>query len=353
MLGRYYNTTEGVKNKQLGWDPMCDLSNSLILEQQYKLWNDSCNYCHTGCKVPSFRMTPPLGPTAGELRHDNAGGWDANVMLPGYDVQIYLSPYVDELGLDSEDVSGVVAWMMECYQRGLISKEELDGIDLTWGNLPAICKLLKKIAYRDGIGDILAEGLKLAPLKMKKELAKYAMTGKGVAITSYEPRGSMQDAIDLAVVPVGELHAGRGAPKRVACDSLTICAFLRIQLQQLYGLDKFARDMLHGACGWDISQEEWLDIVRRGAYMERCYCLREGYVPTRDDVLPDRFFEETIYNKYGEPKILKREEFLEKKEKTYLAYELNRNGIPPKENLRKVGMDFVIPTLEKTIGNWD
>lgn len=186
--GRYYNTTEGVKNKQLGWDPMCDLSNSLILEQQFKLWNDSCNYCHTGCKVPYFRMTPPLGPTAGELRHDNAGGWDANVMLPGYDIQTYLSPYVDELGLDSEDVSGVVAWMMECYQRGLISKEELDGIDLTWGNLPAICQLLKKIAYRDGIGDVLAEGLKFAPLKMKKELAKYAITGKGVAITSYEPR---------------------------------------------------------------------------------------------------------------------------------------------------------------------
>ena len=48
-------------------------------------------------------------------------------MLPGYDVQVYLTPYVDELGLDSEDVSGVVAWMMECYQRGLITKEELGG----------------------------------------------------------------------------------------------------------------------------------------------------------------------------------------------------------------------------------
>ena len=271
-------------------------------------------------------------------------------MLPGYDVQVYLTPYVDELGLDSEDVSGVVAWMMECYQRGLISKEELGGIDLTWGNLPAICKLLKKIAYREGIGDILAEGLKLAPPKLKKEMAQYAMTGKGVAITSYEPRGSLQDAIDLAVVPVGELHAGRGIPKRVILDSLTLCAFLRHNIQEVFGLDKFIRDMLHGACGWDVSQEEWLDIVRRGAYMERCYCLREGYVPMRDDVMPDRFFEETIYNKYGEPKVLKREEFMDKREKTYLSFELNRNGIPPKENLKKLGMEFVIPILEKTLG---
>ncbi len=353
VSGRYYDTTEGVKNKQSGWDPICDLSNSLILEQQYKLWNDSCNYCHTGCKVPSFRRNPPLGPTIAELRHDNTGGWDVNVMLPGYDVQVYLTPYVDELGLDSEDVSGVVAWMMECYQRGLISREELDGIDLTWGNLPAICRLLKKIAYREGIGDILAEGLKLAPLRLRKEMAPYAITTKGIAITSYEPRGSMQDAIDLAVVPVGELHAGRGVPKRVVCDSLTICAFLRKQIQDIFGLDQFVREMLHGACGWEVGQEEWLDMVRRGAYMERCYCIREGYLPVRDDVMPDRFYEETIYNKYGEPKILNREEFLEKREKTYLAFELDRNGIPPKENLKKLGMEFVIPALKKTLSNWD
>ncbi len=353
VSGRYYDTTEGVKNKQSGWDPICDLSNSLILEQQYKLWNDSCNYCHTGCKVPSFRRNPPLGPTIAELRHDNTGGWDVNVMLPGYDVQVYLTPYVDELGLDSEDVSGVVAWMMECYQRGLISREELDGIDLTWGNLPAICRLLKKIAYREGIGDILAEGLKLAPLRLRKEMAPYAITTKGIAITSYEPRGSMQDAIDLAVVPVGELHAGRGVPKRVVCDSLTICAFLRKQIQDIFGLDQFVREMLHGACGWEVGQEEWLDMVRRGAYMERCYCIREGYLPVRDDVMPDRFYEEPIYNKYGEPKILNREEFLEKREKTYLAFELDRNGIPPKENLKKLGMEFVIPALKKTLSNWD
>ncbi|MFB3884864.1 MAG: aldehyde ferredoxin oxidoreductase N-terminal domain-containing protein [Thermodesulfobacteriota bacterium] len=353
FIRRYYWTAEGIKNKQLGWDPICDLSNTLINEQQYKLWNDGCSSCHVGCKVPSFRRNPPLAPTIAELRHDNAGGWDANVMLPGFDVQVYLTPYVDELGLDSEDVSGVVAWMMECYQRGLINKDELDGIDLTWGNLAAICKLLKKIAYREGIGDTLAEGLKLAPPKLKKDSEKYAITGKGVAITSYEPRGSLQDAVDLAVVPVGELHAARGVPRRIACDSLTICAFFIREIQEVFGFDTFARNMLRGVCGWDLSQEEWLDIVRRGAYMERCYCMREGYIPTRDDVLPGRFFEETIYNKYGKPKILNKDEFIDRREKIYLSFELDRNGIPPKKNLEKLDMGFVIPTLEKNIGSWD
>ncbi len=349
---RYYDTTEGIKNKQLGWDPICDKTNSLILEQQYKVWNDGCHMCHIGCKVPSMRRDPPLGPTIAELRHDNVGGWDANVMLPGFDVQVYLTTLIDELGLDNEDVSGVVAWMMECYDRGLISKDDLDGIDLTWGNLPAICKLVKKIAYREGIGNILAEGLKLAPPKIGKGTEKYAMTGKGVAITSYEPRGSMQDAVDLVVCPVGELHGARGAARWMACDGLTICAFLIRPLHSVFGWDDFAVKFLRATTGWDVTPAEWQDMVQRLQLMERCNCIREGLVPERDDILPDRFFEETIYSKYGKPKILNKDEFMEFRKKTYLSYELTPQGIPPRESLQRLGMEFVIPEMEKRLGKW-
>ena len=88
-------------------------------------------------------------------------------------------------------------------------------------------------------------------------MAPYAITGKGIAITSYEPRGSMQDAIDLAVVPVGELHAGRGIPKRYVIDSLTICAFLRNHVQQVSGLTRLPERCSTAACGWDVGHEEW------------------------------------------------------------------------------------------------
>ena len=349
---RYYDTTEGVKNKQLGWDPICDQTNSLVLEQQYKVWNDGCNMCHLGCKVPAMRRDPPLGPTIAELRHDNVGGWDANVMLPGFDVQVYLSTLLDELGLDNEDVSGVVAWMMECYQRGLVSREDLDGIDLTWGNLEAICKLVKKIAYREGIGNILAEGLKLAPPLIGKGTEKYAITSKGVAITSYELRGSLQEAVDMAVVPVGELHGARGAARWMACDALTVCGFMIRPLHEVFGWDNVGLEFLPATAGWEVTSEEWHDMVQRMRLMERCNCIREGYIPERDDMIPDRFFEETIYSKYGNPKILNREEFLEFRKKTYLSYELNPQGIPSRESLERLGMDFVIPEMEKRLGPW-
>lgn len=347
MPSRYYRGAEGIKNHQLGWHEICDLSNPLRLEQKYKVWNDGCIGCHVGCKVPYMVREQPLGPCVGELRHDNAGGWNANVMIPGYDTQAYLTPLVDNLGLDSEDVSGVVAWMMECYERGLITREDLDGIDLTWGNLKAICELLLKIAYRKGIGDILSRGLRLAPEKIGKDSRKYAMTHKGVAITSYELRGSLEDALGIAVNPCGELHHARALHPAVAFDSLTACVFLEAVLPKIFGsLANWAIRMLNATCGWEITQQDWDNLIQRATLMERCYSLREGYVPTRDDWLPDRFFEETIYTKYGEAKILNRTEFLEEREKWYLDLELSKEGLPTRELLEKLKMKFVIPVLE-------
>lgn len=351
MPARYYRTTEGIKNKQLGWHEICDLSNPLRFEQQYKIWNDGCAGCNVGCKVPYMRREPPLGPCVGELRHDNAGGWNANVMIPGYDTQTYLTSFVDNLGLDGEDVSGVVAWMMECYDRGIVTREELGGIDLTWGNLEAICKLLLKIAHREGIGDILADGLRLAPDRIGKDSKRYAITYKGVAITSYELRGSLYDALGMATNPCGELHYARAVPHRVALDCLTTCLFLERTIPEVFGsLGNWAIGMLNATSGWELDKDDWANLSQRATLMERCYSIREGYIPARDDWIPDRFFEETIYSKYGEPKILDRSEFLKQREKWYLDIGLNKDGIPSDRSLRELGMEFVIPAVEKAVG---
>ena len=83
------------------------------------------------------------------------------------------------------------------------------------------------IQITEGLGDVLADGLKIAAEKLGQETRPFAMTRKGTALSSYEPRGSMNDALNLAVTAVGELHGGRGTPLRVVYDSLTACSFLR------------------------------------------------------------------------------------------------------------------------------
>ncbi len=348
MASRYYKTKEGVKNKQTGWDDMCDLFNPMRLEQQYKVWGDSCHGCFVGCKVPYLRREPPLGPVAGELRHDNAGGWSANAMIPGYELQTYLCSYVDYLGLDSEDVSAVVTWMMECYEKGIVTREDLGGIDLTWGNLEAICVLLKKIAYREGIGDILADGLKMATQTLGDKTRPFAMTHKGTALSSYEPRGSMKDALDLAVTAVGELHGGRGTPLRIVYDSLTACSFLRREIDRIFqGVAGWAIPMLQGACGWQLTADDWERMMMRAATMERCYSLREGHRPLRDDLLPERFFSEIIHDKYGEAKVLNRDEFLAERKRRYRSYGLADDGRPTREFLEDLGLGFTVPSLKQ------
>lgn len=80
--------------------------------------------------------------------------------------------------------------------------------------------------------------------------------------------------------------------------------------------------------------------------MERCYSMREGYVPERDDTLPDRFFDETIYNKYGEAKVLDRKAFLEGRTRIYRSQGFQDDGTPSRERLEELGLEFTIPTLE-------
>jgi aldehyde:ferredoxin oxidoreductase len=107
--------------------------------------------------------------------------------------------------------------------------------------------------------------------------------------------------------------------------------------------------MLNAACGWNLALEDWDKLALRAATMERCYSMREGYVPEKDDVLPERFFEETIYSKYGQPRILKREEFLDERKRVYRSYGLQADGTPSADFLEELGLKFTIPMLEKNL----
>lgn len=153
------------------------------------------------------------------------------------------------------------------------------------------------------------------------------------------------------MVPFGELHGGRGQPERVMFDSLTACTFIRPALRELFGIANWGVEMLNAACGWDLTMENWDSLLRRIVVMERCYSMREGYVPMRDDMLPDRFFQEPIHNKYGEARILDRDEFLAQREKWYLSIDLTSKGIPTEDYIRELGLGFVIPMLDKWYGN--
>ena len=91
-------------------------------------------------------------------------------------------------------------------------------------------------------------------------------------------------------------------------------------------------------------------LMLRAAVMERCYSMREGYVPERDDLLPDRFFDETILNKYGQPKALDREVFLKERRRIYRSYGLADDGRPTEAFLNELDLGFTVPALKNKLG---
>ncbi|MBW1791832.1 MAG: hypothetical protein JRJ14_06140, partial [Deltaproteobacteria bacterium] len=148
---------EGIKNNHFGYHEVVEKSNYLEHNLKYSAWTHGCPGCAAACFVPFFKNSA-RGAFGGEFRHDNTGSFNANIMM-GYEEMTEISSLTDELGMDAEELGGLVAWAMDLYEHGIITREDLDGIDLKWGSVEATCELLKKVAYKEGRAPAaLAEG---------------------------------------------------------------------------------------------------------------------------------------------------------------------------------------------------
>ena len=114
---------EGIKNNHLSYHEIVEQSDFHAHELKYHIWTVGCPGCAAPCKVPFFKNSPQ-GTFAGEIRHDNTGGFNANIML-GYEEMTEISALIDELGMDGEELGGIVAWAMDLYEHGIITREDL------------------------------------------------------------------------------------------------------------------------------------------------------------------------------------------------------------------------------------
>jgi aldehyde:ferredoxin oxidoreductase len=127
---------------------------------------------------------------------------------------VMLTGVNDRLGLDVNESGWVVAWVMECYEKGILTKKDLDGLDMRWGNVEAVKTLLEKISRREGVGNLLAEGVKHASEEIGGEAPKlgvYVM--KGATPRLHDHRAIWTELLDTCVSATGTLQSGaRMAP---------------------------------------------------------------------------------------------------------------------------------------------
>jgi aldehyde:ferredoxin oxidoreductase len=214
---------------------------------------------------------------------------------------VMLSNVIDKLGLDSNEAGWTVAWAMDCYDRGIFTQEDMDGLDMRWGNVEGVRTLLEKISCREGIGDLLADGVKLASQKIGGEAAKMAVyVLKGTTPRGHDHRGSWSEMLETCVSATGTIQSGARliqltafglppisnpfSPWEVAganakidgwfifLDCLGICRFLAVN-------PALTMDCFNAVTGRDFALSDAMTVGRRVINQLRVFNFRHGLDP--------------------------------------------------------------------------
>jgi aldehyde:ferredoxin oxidoreductase len=280
-------------------------------------------------------------------------------------------------GLDTISTGSVVAFAMECYENSLLTDSETGSMQLRFGNTEAMLQLVEMIAYRKGIGNILADGVKLASEKIGKGSARFALHVKGKELPMHDPRGKKGVALGYAVSPSGADHMQAvhdpvfvNPPKSlealgifgsIAADSLggdKVRAFLNAHLWwgllDCLGCCKFVFiphnvgilttddlvDLVNASTGFNMSLWSLMKASERALNLTRCFNVREGFT-AKDDKVPERFFEGLRFGSRKGAK-LKKQEF---DEALSLYYEMmgwdSGTGIPTAGKLHELDLEWV------------
>lgn len=293
------------------------------MEQTHARTRKSCAACTIGCEH-IFHTADRTGSndTAGvRMEYENlfALGPLCGISDPG--VVLNASRICDELGLDTISAGGTIAFAMECVEHGLINEPEL-----RFGNGDALLTTLRMIGAREGIGDLLAEGTRIAAQEVGNGAEKLAVHVKGLELPGYEPRVLQTMALGFAVGTRGADHNRSGAyqvdfsdqvdrfnvdesavplaieteDEAALMDSLILCKFLRGVFD-----DRFSAmaTMLRLVTGVEHSVDDLRETARRIVTAKKLFNIRQGWTP-EEDCLPDRFMEQSLAGSKSRPAVL-------------------------------------------------
>jgi aldehyde:ferredoxin oxidoreductase len=288
----------------------------------------------------------------------------ANLGIFSPEQNIYLSYIINELGLCGIQSGSALGFATELYEKGILTKQDLDGIDLTWGNVKAFETLAERIALRQGIGDTLAEGVYRAAVKLGKlkgaDLMKYAVHSKGVSIGAHGIRSGhdfLSKNIGYAVsVQGGDHTSSTNLPlddselSTIFADSSTYCFFTTFGIE-----DKELLGLYEAITGWKLPSQEWYNTkALRILTLQRTLLLLGGpdvtWRPRLDDDNPPRFWEPLPSGPYKGKKP-GRKKFEADRLKYYKAVGWGEDGIPTHETLRRLGLDNLEPRLREVHHN--
>jgi aldehyde:ferredoxin oxidoreductase len=266
---------------------------------------------------------------------------------------------------------------MELYERGILKRADVDGLDLKFGNHEAAVAVLRKIAYREGVGDLLAEGSKLAAQKIGGDAPKYAMQVKGLEFPGYDPRGLKSMGLNYMTAYTGADHSRGhseqevfGIPVPQAVDRLAIegkaaltvynqdagaavkdssmlCTFVaRLALLPKNLGAKVIADMWRSAQGYEVTPEEVMRVGERLTNVARVWNLRAGFTRA-DDTLPDRLLMEPLQSGASKGHRISPEDRDRMLDEYYSLRGWDARGVPTPDRLRALGLGALAADLPR------
>lgn len=317
-----------------------------------------------GCPVACEHLTVVHeGPYAGARARVDYEPLYATSSLWGVDdlaAAIRAIQVASEAGMDAISAGAVVAWAMECYERGLLTRQDCDGLELRFGNAAAGIALLEKIARREGIGDLLAEGTRRAAEQLGQGSLDFAMQVKGLEIAGYDPRSLKTMGLGYAIGTRGACHnrapgyspdtqetvdrftgdASRGPimvdleDRAAVFDSLVLCKFIRGVFEHF---EEEASRLYQVVTGLEMTPAMIREAGERICNVKKAFNIREGWTAA-DDRLPPRVLREALPAGPGQGVRMTEAELQAMIAGYYAARGWTAEGLIPRSKLEALGL---------------
>jgi len=295
--------------------------------EKMRVKNTGCYNCAARCgKVHVVKYGPYAGAESEGPEYESCWSFTGPVDQTCIEATVAADQLCDDLGLDTISTGGVIGFAFELYEKGILTKNDIVGLELVYGNHQAMIALIRKIAMREGIGDLLAEGVLRCSQKVGEGTEYFAMHVKGLEMAGYEPRGLKATGFGYATNTIGGSHNNGalalqelGIPIPRALDRLAedgkadiviynqnqaalrkvgiVCAFA-VSWGDWY--KRLFNQMLVAATGikefedWDYLHQ----VSERIWNLDRAFNNREGF-DRKYDTLPPRIMVEPLHTKGG------------------------------------------------------
>lgn len=330
-----------------------------VMRSEIVINDKACFSCPMACGKYSRTKTDKYDAFVEGPEYETTALIGGNCALPNIKDVAYGNYLCDEYGLDTISAGVAIGFAMECFEKGIITEKDTDGVVANFGSVDAFAALAKKIAFREGIGDLLAQGVRKASEKLGHGTERFAIQVKGLEWSGYESRGAPANMLAYMTADIGSHHnrawaittdiaMGRdlveGKAQKVidlqhirpAFDLMGVCRLLWVEID--FDKDWYPK-VLEAVTGLKYGWDEINLVAERVWNLTRLFWMKHNpNFGRKDDWPPARFYEEPIPDGPTAGRLITKEQLNQLLDDYYALRGWDAEGHPTPQKLQQLGL---------------